>query len=84
MQLVNTFIEICKKNGKKIKLSFARMLKIFTLIFASCENFYNNSGADLLKKSKKSSQIKKSFIKYFRILKKNERRFSCTVNNQSN
>ena len=35
--------------------------------------------AYLLKKSKKISQIKKNFIKYFRILEKTEKGFSCTV-----
>ena len=45
------------------------------------QNFSKFFYTHLLKKSKKISQIKKNFIKYFRILKKTEKGFSYTFNN---
>ena len=55
------------------------MLK-FLHQFLHHAKIFINFFAHLLNKSKKISQIKKNAIEFFRILKKTERGFSCTVN----
>ena len=75
------FYRILLERWQKNSTNFCKHLKNFTLIFAPGKNFHNFFFAHLLKKFQKISQIKKNFIKYFRILMKTEKGFSCTVNN---
>ena len=62
---------------KNFHENFAYLKENFLQILQHFANFFPY----LFKKSKEISQIKKNIFNYFRILKKTEKGFSCTVNN---